>query len=387
MQFSSNTYIDDESNLAVITVTRAGNTSGASSVQYATSNGTATGGAACTLNVDYITASGTLNFAAGVTSLTFSVTLCGDNLTEPDQTVNLALSNPTGGTLGTPNTAVLTINDTATTFENQTAIVINSGGAAAPYPSTITVAGAPSVIGSMRVTLYDYTANNPDNTDVLLVSPGGIRFILMAAAGGSAPIAGQGVTLNIVDTAGQVMPDAGPLTTADYEPTSWGPVSVFPPPAPGLPYNEPGSTVGGTGPQTLFGNFGGTNANGVWSLYVRDHGSPEVPEVVVGQFARGWGLEFFAPTAAQASISGRVVTADGMGIRNARLTITGNGLPEARTVTTGSFGYYSFDGLTVGETYVVTVNSQRYTFTVPSRVYSLVDNIVDADFVADPGSR
>ena len=58
-------------------------------------------------------------------------------------------------------------------------------------------------------------------------------------------------------------------------------------------------------------------------------------------------------------------------------------LNEPLVVTTGSFGYFSVDGLTAGETYVVTVNSQRYTFSVPSRVYNLVDNITDADFVAD----
>jgi hypothetical protein len=52
--------------------------------------------------------------------------------------------------------------------------------------------------------------------------------------------------------------------------------------------------------------------------------------------------------------------------------------------TTGSFGYYSFDGLQTGETYVVTVASKRFTFQVPSRVISLIDNVADADFIADP---
>src|SRR5205814_3680403 len=128
-----------------------------------------------------------------------------------DQTVNLALSNPTGATLGTPNTAVLTINDTATRWENQTPITINGGSVANPYPSTILVSGGPTVIGSMRVTLYDLTANVPDNVDVLLVSPLGTKYILMADAGGATAITGQGVTLNFTDTAGQVMPDNGPL--------------------------------------------------------------------------------------------------------------------------------------------------------------------------------
>jgi len=83
-------------------------------------------------------------------------------------------------------------------------------------------------------------------------------------------------------------------------------------------------------------------------------------------------------------MSGRVTTADDRGIRNARVVISGDSLTEPRVATTGSFGYYSFDGLTAGQTYVVTVNSQRYTFTAPSRVISLVDNLADVNFVANP---
>jgi hypothetical protein len=106
-------------------------------------------------------------------------------------------------------------------------------------------------------------------------------------------------------------------------------------------------------------------------------------QAVVGAFAGGWGIEFFAPTAANASVSGRVTTADGQGIRNALITVTGNSLMTPITVQTGSFGYYTINGLRAGETYVVTVASQRFTFTAPSRVISLVDNVEDADFTAN----
>jgi len=385
VQFSSSTYIDDESNTATITVTRTFPDFLTSSVQYATSNGTAIGGASCAAGVDYINASGTLTFVPTVASQTFSVVLCPDNITELDETINLALSNPVAATLGTPNIAVLTINDTATQFKNPTDIVISANLPADPYPSTITVSGGPATIGSMRVTLYDYSANNAFNTGVLLVSPGGVKFILMAGTGGLQPVGI--VTLNLTDTAGQVMPENNALLTADYEPTSWIPVAGYNPPAPPPPYNLPGHDIGGTGTQTFVGNFGGMNANGVWSLYVRDLPPPPIardaPQIISGHFAGGWGIEFLTPTAAQASLSGHVTTAGGAGIRNARVVITGNSLPRPRVVTTGSFGYFSFEGLTVGETYVVTVNSQRYTFTPPSRVITLVDNMADADFIAD----
>ena len=114
LAFSNATYSSDEAGpTATITVNRAAGSSGAITVDYATvAGGTATGGASCGGAVDYVNASGTLNFASGETSKTFDVTLCNDTDDESDETVNLALTNPTGGaTLGTPNTAVLTITD------------------------------------------------------------------------------------------------------------------------------------------------------------------------------------------------------------------------------------------------------------------------------------
>lgn len=94
--------------------------------------------------------------------------------------------------------------------------------------------------------------------------------------------------------------------------------------------------------------------------------------------------ERLGPSAAEASIGGRVVTANGQGIRNAVIVVTGNSLPQPILVRTGSFGYYKVDGLEVGETYVVTVNSKRFTFSSPSRIISLTDSVTDADFIADP---
>jgi hypothetical protein len=364
----------------MIEIDRMGDTSGTNSVLFSTADGTATGGAACTTGIDYVTVTNqSITFNPGETQKFAQVMICGDGLTEPDQTVMLSI---TGANVGTPNMATLTINDTATTFRNSGGIVINGGSTADPYPSQITVAGGPVVIGSMRVTIYDYSANVPINVSFLLVGPGGQSFILMANAAGLSP--SGPATLNFTDTAGQVVPANGPLTTDDFEPTSYGMVAAFPPPAPAS-FNLPGSTVGGTGTQTLFGNYGGTNSNGVWSLYVREQAPPpSSPSTVVGNIAGGWGLEFLQTTAANASVSGRVMTADGRAIRNAEVVITGNALEHPMRMTTGSFGWFAFDGLPTGETYVVTVNSRRFTFSTPSRVITLVDNLADVDFVADP---
>lgn len=93
-----------------------------------------------------------------------------------------------------------------------------------------------------------------------------------------------------------------------------------------------------------------------------------------------------ATTAAGVFISGRVITADGRGITNAAVTITGNALAEPRTVITGRRGAYIFDDLEPGETYIVTVRSRRFMFSNPSQVISIVDNVADADFIADGGT-
>jgi hypothetical protein len=111
LQFSMASYSIAESGAMVtITATRTGGTNGAVSVSYATSNGTATAGS------DYTTASGTLSWPSGQSgSRTFSVPILDDVADESNETVNVALSAPTGGaTLGTPSTAVLTISDNDT---------------------------------------------------------------------------------------------------------------------------------------------------------------------------------------------------------------------------------------------------------------------------------
>ncbi|MEA2173695.1 MAG: hypothetical protein QOD00_1287 [Blastocatellia bacterium] len=111
LQFDASSYsVSENGGSAVITVNRYGDTSGVVTVDYATSDGTATG------RTDYITSSGTLYFAAGETSKSFNVLIEDDAYPESSETINLALSNPTGGAfLGSPNTSILFINDNDTT--------------------------------------------------------------------------------------------------------------------------------------------------------------------------------------------------------------------------------------------------------------------------------
>jgi len=365
----------DESQVEAVTIVREGDLSGTTTVSFSTSDITATGGAACTTGVDYIAVTDqTVTFAPGEATKTVFVTLCGDMIREPTEKFSLILTGPN---VGSPDVAVMNIHDTANQHRGNGAICLTPGGVGTPYPSTIMVTNGPAAIGNMRVTLYDVQGLVPNDLDVLLVGPQGQNYVLMAGAGGTQALTDP-VTLTFSDVAGQVISNTDPVISGEYEPTSYGAVANFAPPAPSGPYNLPGSTIGGTGTETFMGVFGLANSNGGWSLYVRNNGSSS------GCILGGWGIEFLGPTAANVSISGQVTTADGRGIRNAEVVVTGESLNEPLVSRTQQFGYFSIQGLEAGQTYVVTVNSRNYTFSTPSQVVSPSGNLTEINFQADP---
>lgn len=87
------------------------------------------------------------------------------------------------------------------------------------------------------------------------------------------------------------------------------------------------------------------------------------------------------PTAADALIGGRVVTADGRGIRNVRVLVTGGDLSWPRPAITNAFGYFVIDGLRAGETYLVSVSGKHYVFDTQVQLVSLGENALDINFV------
>ena len=103
--FASQYFVFEQDGLATITVSRTAGTAESGSVDYATSNGTAITGS------DFTASSGTLTFGPGETFKSFTVPLINDVIDENTETVNLTLSNPTGFTLGTRNTATLSVMD------------------------------------------------------------------------------------------------------------------------------------------------------------------------------------------------------------------------------------------------------------------------------------
>jgi plastocyanin len=105
--FSAATYsVSEKGGSAPITVHRTGGATGAVSVHYATSNGSAIAG------THYRSTSGTLNWVDGDSAgKSFSVQVLDDGVADGTHTVNLSLSSPAGGaSLGT-SSAALAITD------------------------------------------------------------------------------------------------------------------------------------------------------------------------------------------------------------------------------------------------------------------------------------
>jgi uncharacterized repeat protein (TIGR01451 family) len=105
LEYSSPLFVANASaGTATITVVRVGGSSGAITVDFATSKGSAVAG------VDYMATSGTLLFGDGETATTIPITLINHSSQKPRSTVELILENPTGGaTLGKPVKATLEI--------------------------------------------------------------------------------------------------------------------------------------------------------------------------------------------------------------------------------------------------------------------------------------
>lgn len=96
--------------------------------------------------------------------------------------------------------------------------------------------------------------------------------------------------------------------------------------------------------------------------------------------AQQYTIQITAPTAAGVTVGGRVLTSNGRGLRNAIVTLTDTAGVTRRAVTS-SFGYYRFEDVEAGQTYVIAVRSKRYQFT--PRVISVTDELTDVDFVAN----
>ncbi len=87
---------------------------------------------------------------------------------------------------------------------------------------------------------------------------------------------------------------------------------------------------------------------------------------------------------AAVTISGRLTTPGGQGIKNVKVVLSDGGLATPRIAISGPFGYYSFTDVPTGQTYTLNITAKRFVFNPNVRLITPYTDVTSADFVSDP---
>jgi CSLREA domain-containing protein len=125
------------------------------------------------------------------------------------------------------------------------------------------------------------------------------------------------------------------------------------------------------------------------NAFLTDQRGPGFPRIIDGN-ADGTAIvdigafeRQMITTAANVSVGGKVTDAFGKAISRTTVTIRNASTGETKTAYTGSFGYYRFENLPVGDFYVVSVSHRRYAFSQNSQIIVLNDAAENVNFKAD----
>lgn len=162
-------------------------------------------------------------------------------------------------------------------------------------------------------------------------------------------------------TAFTAMKGADPITIEAGNPTSF---SIVPAPGQALP---PGLNLSNDGKISGTPTVGG---NYTFTVKATDTDGA----AGAAQFTM---LVLAPPTAAQVSVSGRVTDAFGRSLARTTVVITDMSGTSRRALT-NTFGYYRFDDIRAGETYIFNVMSKGYRFD--PRVVNIGSDLADLDF-------
>lgn len=128
---------------------------------------------------------------------------------------------------------------------------------------------------------------------------------------------------------------------------------------------------------------GGDSVGGTYSVT----GTPGQPSAgtlsTTGAFGvRGgfWQGALF-PTAASVTIRGQVLSAQGRAVSRAIVMFT-DGSGVGRSCISNPFGYYTIDGVEVGQTYIVTVEAKNFLFA--PRAVMVEDSLSGFDLIMLP---
>ncbi len=408
---------------AVISVERIGGSSGAITVDYATSNGTAIAGQ------DYTAKTGTLYFLDGETTKTILISITNDTMDEPAETLNVTLSNPTGGAkVRNPLIHVLTINDDdpPPTVSISDLAVLEGNQGATVFNFTVSLSQASAFASSVNFSTangtatagQDYSASSgtinfaagetsktasvtingdlipeldetffvnlsaPNNTTIndgqavgtILDddNPGKIQF---AFATYSVSEGSPNATITLTRTNGAAGSAAVNYTTSNGTATAGSDYTTA---AGTLVFNDGQTTASfnvpiiqdtnGEANETVFlalsaplgGAILGTQANAVLTIFDDDGGLP-----------------------ANVSIGGKIIE-NALPLANVSVTLNGS---QTATTTTDSNGNYAFANLPSGGNFLVTPTLNGHSFEPQSLSYTnLAANITNANFAGSTGA-
>lgn len=424
--FSSTAFATSESTTTYsVSVLRNGGTNGTVTVVYTTSNGTATGGS------DYTPITGTLTFSNGEAIKTFDIQIANDHMDEPDETINLTLSNPTGGAfVVSPATAVLTISDNdnpptisindvsinegnegTTNFNFNVTLSAQSGyDISVNYATSNGTANAPvdyisktgtltfsSTTGETSKTITvavnsDFLVESEENffinlsnpTNVTIADGQGIGTIFdddnpgklqFSASSSSVSEAAGAATIFVSRTNGS----AGTVTV-DYT-TSNGTATA------GSDYQSVSGTLTFTDGQTsasfnipILQDSAGEADESVFITLINPLGgatlnNPSTRTLII--------LDDDGGLPSNVSIDGNIVK-NNLGLQNVLITLTGS---QSKTTLTDAQGNYQFTNLPPGGNYLITPTLNGHNFEPFNLSYNnLSANITDANFIAATGT-
>jgi hypothetical protein len=167
----------------------------------------------------------------------------------------------------------------------------------------------------------------------------------------------------------------GTVADAGYSNTPWEPVQ------------DAGSVTWNSESFALNQNANALRWGTLYNYRFDSNRPPTMVNATVGFFKTGEPITVAVqgPTATaitNATVSGRVTTAEGLAVRGAFVFLTET-KGVRRFAITNPFGYYSFDNVLTGRTYSMGVTHRQYIFPEPIEVL-INDNVSNMDFVALP---
>lgn len=190
---------------AVLTVKRTGNTTGSSSVDYATEDDTAD-------ISDYSQTSGTLFFSAGETTKTVTVGVLGDRLLEADEIVVLRLTAPVDGRISDATAGVTIVSDDATFVSVADTAVVERNAVSTTLVFTLRRRGSLDGSSSLTATTADGTATAGSDytahTDLVSFAAGEtVTKVSVTVTGDTAIEGNETVLLDLTQPVGVVVAD------------------------------------------------------------------------------------------------------------------------------------------------------------------------------------